>query len=233
MMKNYLKGLISFFIIFFLVSCDVFTTSWASWAARGPSSPAVTLDNVDELIDKAKNDPDLSLAVLIKTAEAAAKVSGDAKTELQIAAVEAAANAIALAQTVISVAGEIINIIDDQAAAEKAAKNAIKIMPNLVETGTVLYGLLPKDYPIGPEFINFIDTASAEDLALSAIIIFAGEAKKSGEDIDAYVAGFDITSPPLPPVLEMAAALAAAAGTKPPEELPNSLKNILDGLNLI
>jgi len=234
MIKQSLKILINLFFLFFLSSCtDFFSTSWAKWAVRDPSKliPNVTLGNVNDLIDMAENDPGLSFEVLQKIAEAAAKASGDEKAGLQAAAVGAAVNAVGLGQTIIGVAGDLANIdtgnTDD---AKSLAISAINNMPNLEGTGDALYNMLPS--PGSDEFDRFVENASAEDLAMAAVLLLAGDAKKNGGDSDDYENYVDGFRDDPSPQAELAIALAESIKTKPDAELPSSIQSILDGLNL-
>lgn len=219
---------IIFLMAALLFSCtDFFSTSWASWASRDPSKliPSVTVDNVHELIEMTENDPDMALEVLIKTGEAADKASGDDKAELQAAAVEAAVNAVGLGQTIINSVGELASIetVED---AKNAVLDAINGMPNLEEASSALYDLLPKD-PTSEEFDNFVNTASAEEIALAAILLLTGEAKKAGDSED-YVDNFNSgSSPEAKLALDLAAALAGKE-----DEIPPHIDDILKGINL-
>ena len=228
--NNFLSVLFILAITALLVSCtDFFSSSLASWAARDPANliPDVTIDNVNELIEIAQNDPDLSLELLIKIEEAAEGASGGEKAELQAAAVDAAANAVGLGQTILNSAGELAGI-EDAESAKDAILGAIDSMPNLEDACAALYELLPKD-PSGEEFENFINTATPDDIALAAILLLAGEAKKNAEDIEGYVNTFDADSGP---EAKLALNLAAALADKE-EELSETLFDILESLNLI
>ena len=213
-----------------LFSCtDFFSSSWASWAARDPAKliPDVTPDNVDELIEIAQNDPDLSLELLIKIGEAAEGASDEEKAKLQAAAVEAAANAVGLGQTILGAAGGLTDLEDGEDAKD-AILDAVNSMPNLDEASSSLYDTLPKDAPHGEEFENFIDTATPDEIALAAILLLAGEAKKN--DGEEYVDNFrsSPTSPEAQLALDLAASLADKEG-----ELSGSLHDILESLNLL
>jgi len=233
-MKNCLRGCFPFIIILALLlgSCtEFFSTSLASWAARDPSRliPPVTIDNVNELIQMAENDPDLSLELLKKIGEAAGKKSGEEKAGLQAAAVEAAVNAVGLGQTLINTAGELANF--ETADAKDLVMDAINSMPNLDDASDALFKMLPKD-PSGADFEKFIETAGAEDIAMAAVLLLAGEAKKydsiPGNDIGNYDVTADVSD-------EAGLALALIAGlldAGKDSELPDPIHNILDGLKL-
>ena len=234
---NKKKHFLLFFCLFLAMtvlfpSCtDFFSTSWASWAARNPSGliPTVTLDNLNELIEISENDPDLSLELLTGIAEALNGASDEEKEELQAAAVEVAINAVGLGQTIISAAGAIANIKTAEDA-KIVAIDVINRMPNLEETSSVLFDILND----ADAFQTFINNASLEDIAMTAILIFAGEAKNSG-DVEYFVAHFNPNPDPADePELALAVDLAKyIVGSGRESELPDSLQNILDGLNLI
>ena len=228
--KRHIIFILPFLAIAVLVSCtDFFSSSLASWAARDPKNliPDVTVDNVNELVELAENDPDLSLEVLLKIEEAVEGASDEEKAALQVAAVEAAGNAVGLGQTILNSAGEFAGLEDNDDAID-AILDAIDNMPNLEEASSALYDLLPKD-PSGEEFDNFINTASADEIALAAILLLAGEAKKSGDD-EEYVDNF--RSNPTSPEAQLALDLTAALADKE-DELSETMRNILEGLNLI
>ena len=213
----------------FLSCTDFFSSSWAAWARRDPAAliPDVTPDNVNELIELTENDPDLSLELLKKIGEAVQGASGDDKAALQAAAVAAAANAVGLGQTIINAAGDIAKVTDVDEAID-AILDAINEMPNLDEVCDELFKLLPHD-PSSEEFQNFIDNASPEDIALAAILLLAGEAKKAGGDIHDYIDNFDENSSDR---VKLALDLTAAIADKE-DELSDNLLEILKGLNLL
>ena len=214
-----------------LGSClDFFSNSWASWAARDPSSliPAVTLDNVNDLIEMAENDPDLSLALLLRIGEAVDDASDEEKAALQAAAVEAAVNAVGLGQTIAGAAGDFANISDVDSAID-VIMDAINNMPNLDEVSEALFDLLPA--PGSGEFNTFIENATAEEIALAAILLLAGEAKKYDSDPNHNIHNFDISGEGSDEA-ELAKALAMSLTTIQ-DELPPNLYDILSGLNLI
>jgi hypothetical protein len=211
---------IAIFGLFF--SCtDVFTTSLGTWAQRDPSSliPKVTKSNVQELIALTENSPDQSLALLYGIADAA-----NGNPALQAAALQAAANASGFGAALLKHAGNIDEI--DQNNAGDYVADAIKDMSNLGEVSDVLLSTLPN--PASPAWNDFVESASAEDLAIAAAVLLAAEAKKSG-DPAAYISA----SPPAIPsdAFNLAEDLAtAAAGTYTGGGFLNDL---LDGLGLL
>ena len=228
-------------------SCsDFFSNSWAKWAARDPNKliPRVSLDNIDDLLKMAENDPDLSLAILKKLKNAADGASSDEdKAKLQSAALEAAINAVGLGQAVISTAGKLtgLNGDDPETEAKDLIVDAINGLTNLEETSAALISVLP---PVGsPEFDNFASTASANDLAMAATVLVAGEAKKQADnfdgdfneyldDLESRIRSGDPEDLEESENLAQAMALAAALVGRQ-DELDSSLLNALSGLGLL
>jgi hypothetical protein len=201
------------------LSCsDFFTTSLASWAQRDPSKliPPVNAGNVGDLILLTESSPDQSLALLERIAGANA---ANPSPELQTAAVTAATNASGIGTAILQHAGDITGI--DATNVESIAVDAINSLSNAVEAGAVLESILPD--PADPEWGVFVAAASAEDLAMAAVVILAGRAKGSG-DPAAYISGF--TSTPG----DIATELAEAALAKPDHS--GLLADILSGLKL-
>jgi len=234
------KNRICFILAIFMISalftaCTAFFSSTlAPWAARDPKKliPKVTVDNVAELIAMAENDPDMSLALLEKIKSAIEGASGEDKLILQGAALEAAVNAAGLGQAVLGAAGKFTSLDGDSSEedAKKMVLDALNGMKNLEDAGAILFDILPK--PQDPDFEDFTNKASADDLAMAAMVILAGEVKKNGaDDIEDYVECFK-DSPNEAEELAMAMALAAALEGRE-DELSGPLKDALKGLNLI
>jgi hypothetical protein len=208
------------------VSCtDFFTTSWASWAARDPSNLIrnVSAGNVDEYITMAENNPDLSMEVLNGIGGAIGSASGEDKTKLQNAAVTAAVNASDLTNTLMNNVAEISNLENADDVKDLIA-GTLNDMNNLTPASDALTAILP-DPGDTEAFDAFTASASAEDLAMAAALILAGEAKKSGEEIFT-----DYETAAIPPesqhAVDLAEALAVAALDKQPAGGENS--NLLD-----
>ena len=230
-----LSPIITVFVLAVLLTAcrDFFSNSMAPWAARNPDKliPAITVDNIDELLAMAENDPELSMAILKKLKEAVDHASGGDKLKLQNAAMEAAVNAAGLGQAVLGAAGKLTSLEGDttEEDAKKMVLDAVNGMKNLEEAGSVLFDTLPK--PSDPNFSDFTDTASADDLALAAVVLLAGEVKKNGDDMDNYVNHYQ-SGPTETEELAMALAIAAALDSRE-DELSGPLKDALKGLNLI
>jgi hypothetical protein len=221
--------------IFFIVlplffSCtDFFSTSLASWAARNPESliPKVTTDNVDELIASSENNPDMSLAVLKKIQDALKGAGSGATSDLQAAALGAAANASGFGSTILNKAGDISKVMEDKDNAKGLVVDAISDMPNLVETSETLTAILPK--PGTGEFDAFVEKADADDLATAAAVLLAAEAKGKDDYIDSFDPNTADTES-----ARLAVELARAASQKYEEDnSAGRLKDILEGLNLV
>jgi len=216
------------------ISCtDFFSSSWAPWAARDPNKlvPKVTTGNVDELILMAENNPDLSLAVLEKIGSAVKGASGKSKQKLQNAALSAATNAVGLGQAALGAANDIINIdlSNEDEAAEQAKKillDAVDNMKNLDSTTQALLEILP-DPNDSEAFDEWASGANADDLAMAAAILLAGEVKKA-DNIDDYL---DTYHEDPSDSAALAIALASALDGRE-DELSGPLKSILQGLDL-
>ena len=227
-----------------LLSCtDFFSNSWASWAARDPDKlvPTVTAGNVDELIAISENNTDLSLAVLKKIGNATKGASGDDLLKLQKAALGAATNAVGLTQAVLSTVKDLGNIdLTDPNETDQVKQivlDAIGSMKNLDSTSTVLLAILPvPDDLNNPDsaFNEWARGAKADDLAMAAVVLIAGDVKDKNietiEDIGDYIDGLNSGTSDN---AEMALALALATTlNNRVDELSDSLKNVLNGLNL-
>jgi hypothetical protein len=223
---------------FLLCSCtQFFSSSLAPWAARKPADlvPPVTVDNVDELIEIAENDPDLSLEVLKGIGKALEDADADEKSSLQAAALQAASNASGMGAAIMHQAGNISEAMEDKDNVKGLVADVLGEMDNLGETSDVLSDILPE--PGTPEFNAFVEKADADDLAMAAAILLAAEAKEQVNSED-YFTSFDPKDPgaSLNPRENMAVALAKSAlgkGDDPNSGLSGRLKEILEGLNLL
>ncbi|MDR1212074.1 MAG: hypothetical protein LBK40_07580 [Spirochaetaceae bacterium] len=240
MEKNCFKVLALFPVlgIFSLVSCtDFFSTSLATWAQRDRTklNIKVTASNVDDLIAQNGNDPDTSLAIL-KGIEAALKgASGQSKLDLESAALEAAANAAGLGNTVLGKSQEILDAIDSGVDADVLAlvENVIDSLDNLGATASTLLAALPD--PGDPTaFEAFIENSDPTKLALAAAVLLASEAEQAG-GASGYIAGF--TGTPSSPNEAMAVAIAGgiASNYASTEEgtVDAIIENMLKQLKLI
>jgi hypothetical protein len=219
-----------FLLSLVFVSCtDFFTTSWGEWAARNPANliPKVTAGNVQELVDMAENNPDLSLEVLKKIGAAVGGASGGDKTKLQNAAVAAALNASDLTGALMNNASNVSNL-EDPEQVKDLISNTLNGMDNLGPASDALTAILAQDTEA------FKDSASADDLAMAAALILAGEAKKA-DNADLFD---DLDNATIPPESQAAVDLAKDLAGKAAEKYDagggdNSvLKDLLDKLGL-
>ncbi|MDR2134841.1 MAG: hypothetical protein LBP27_07005 [Treponema sp.] len=221
-----------------LCSCtQFFSSSLAPWAARNPADlvPPVTADNVNELVEIAENDPDMSLEVLKGIDRALRNAGAGEKSSQQAAALQAASNASGMGSAIMHQAGNISETMENKDNAKKLVADVLGDMGNLKETGSVLVGILPE--PGTPEFNAFVEKADADDLAMAAAVILAAEAKENLNSED-YFASFDPGDPgaSLNRRENMAVELAKSAldkGDDPNSGLSGRFKDILEGLNLL
>jgi len=231
-MKKHIIGKLALFFVVLLIlnSCtQFFSTSLAPWAARDPDTliPAVTADNVSELIELAEDNPDLSLAILKKIKKAADGANEEDEAALLAAALQAAANATALGPAVLGNAGSIIDALNNSDNAAEAVTKALDSMKNLAEVSDILDDIL---VPGTSAFSAFLDAASADDLAIAAAIIIASEAKDFIDSED-YLNSFDPSGASLTSKEELAIELAVAAAGK--SDLSDRLKDLIAGLGLV
>ena len=221
-------------VSFLLCSCtDFFSTSLASWAARDPESliPDVTSDNVDELIQKTRNDPALSLVVLKRIKSASKNAKGKDLLALQQASVQAASNATGIASALISQAGN-ISSINDKDSAISLIESSLSSIKNLVSVADNLNDIMPDPVPGDPAWDNFINNTSADDLAIVAVLLLAGEAKKDPDGVEDYLEN-KFKGNPVTEQEVLAVALVVEAVNKTDSSgLSDSLKALVEGLNL-
>ncbi|MDR1177935.1 MAG: hypothetical protein LBK64_03830, partial [Spirochaetaceae bacterium] len=160
--------------VFSLVSCtDFFSTSLATWAQRDRTKLTikVTASNVDDLIAQNGNDPDTSLAILKGIETALKGASGQSKLDLESAALEAAANAAGLGNTVLGKSKAILDAIESAPSDVLAlVEDVIDSLKNLNATASTLLAALP--HPGDPTaFDAFIDNSDPTKLALAAAVL--------------------------------------------------------------
>ena len=218
------------------VSCtDFFSTSLAPWATRDPDKVIgnVTAGNVNDMVALAENDPSLSLAVLNQIQTAInGNISDQEKLVLQNAAVGAAINASGLGQAALEMVSNISNFEGSDSA--DLLIQAIDGMKNLEEAASVLSGILP-DPSDRDSFDAFTESASADDLAMAAALLIAGEAKKMGGDnINDYISslGQNIEEGKTLTYEENLAYEIALAALDRSQELSGPLGDLIAGLNL-
>ncbi|MDR0600872.1 MAG: hypothetical protein LBG42_00690 [Treponema sp.] len=212
--------------ILFSSCTNFFSTSLASWARRDPSAliPAVMAGNVNGLVEKAANDPALSLALLKSIRDAVRGTFGTGRTVLQAAAVKAAVNAAAPASAVLNHIDEDTEINSGNAA--DLFNRIVSDIKNLPETAGALKEALPAAaVPGDPEFDAFTGAADPYYLAMAAMVIFADDAVRSGNSA-AYISGY--TFPGRSSLVE---ALVQAAQDKGGDKL-GIVGDLLDNLHL-
>jgi hypothetical protein len=224
---------------FSALSCtDFFSNSLAPWAQRDRTklTVKVTADTVDQLLADYGNDPDTSLAILKGIKDAVKGASGHDKLDLQSAALEAAANAAGLGNTVLNQFNTILDAVadPDPTVIESTIQNIIDSLDNLQGASAALLGALP-DPAVDPTgFDNFVANSSPDKLALAAAVLLAAEAENNG-GAGSYISGFNPASPATPNE-EMAAAIAtkiAGDYASPDSEVDKVIQNMLAQLNLI
>ena len=232
-----------------IVSCtEFFSTTLAPWAARDPNKliPAVNAGNVDDLIARYGNNPDVSLTILKKIQSAVNGGASDADTKkLQSAALEAAVNAAGLLQAATGAVNQAGNIdFSNPEEARNFILDGVGNLKNLDAVSSALNEILPKpdssSPPYSDEFNAWAAGASADDLAMAAAVLIAGEIKgKNTVEIDTYLFSlYDNTGQPDPPAgsdtanLALAMAIASTLDGRV-DQLSGPYKNILQGLNLI
>jgi hypothetical protein len=211
-----------------LFSCtQFFSTSWAPWAARDYDKliPAVTAGNVNQLTSLYENDPDGSLALLKKIQAA------ESSPELEAAALKAAVNSISLVSAIAGVAGDLGSLGSlTEGETRDIIKDVLDGMKNLEKASEALSEILPS--PEDTEaWDNFTETASADDLAMGAVVLLLGEVSGNVDFDDPDALNDFLENLPDNKNIELAKALVEASIAKG-DELSGPLKNILDNLNL-
>ncbi|MDR3138898.1 MAG: hypothetical protein LBT95_04405 [Treponema sp.] len=226
-----------FALVFSLASCsDFFSTPLFPGAARDPSRliPPVTVNNVDDLILKSENNPALALAVLQKIQAALKGLSEDEARRLQVAALKAAANAVAIGPSLFNSLGGMPTSLK-QGQMRDLLADALKGIPNLPETGAALVAVIPDPEGDKGNFDAFTKSAKTDDLVFASLTLVAAEVKENGSNLKDYIASFN-ASDQLPPQADLAVRIAQAAAKKiqiDGEALTIPLHDILRELNLI
>ena len=171
-----------------LASCQqFFTTSLAKPLARDPASliPAVTASNAKALADTVADDPAGSLVVLKGLADVVASAPPAEQPALAALALDVAANASGVGSALLESTGEIADLVtggnlSDPATQDKlfdAIDNAIGGLANLGDSAETLTTILTgTSATIG----QIAENATADELAMAAIVLLAANAKDSG-----------------------------------------------------
>ena len=231
----------------FLFSCtDFFSTSLFPWAARDPGSfiPEVTLDNLEELKQLFEDDPEASLALLKKIRDAAKAqgLSEDEINQLLAGALGTAVNSAGLGQAVLGAVGSMSNFGDmSDEEVREALFGSIANLSNLEETSSILSDMLPEPGTppaFSQEFRDFTDSASADDLAMAAVVLLLGAAVEVAEGdfnqfLDDPVSIWNTIPNPTREMAQAMAVISALDGREDELSEGSALANILEHLNLI
>ena len=223
-----------------LTTCsDFFSTSLASGLARDQDDiiPDVTVDNINELVDQAEGNSDLAVAVLGGIEDAMDEATPDEAAVLRAAAVELASTASGVGVAVLNDAGTILDTLESGNLDDPIVKNdlisdiadSLEGLSNLEETSSSLVAILPSpDDTVA--FDAFVANATADDLAMAAIVLLSAQATASPDGTETYLGDFDSASTSLTPAEELAVALAAKAAEK--DDGTGALSDLLEVLNL-
>jgi hypothetical protein len=122
-----LKALSAALIVLFLMnSCvEFFSTSWGEIFKRDPKNVKVTASNVNDLLDAAKGDPDLSKAILDQ-------INSESPDTLKLAAIKAANQAANISAMALENIGDLLDALDnkDSKAQEKALREVVENIQN-------------------------------------------------------------------------------------------------------
>ncbi len=219
-----------------------FTNSLASGLARDQADlvPDVTVKNIDDLMTQAEGNSDLSLAVLDGIGDSMAGATPEEQAVLRGAAVELAVTASGVGTAVLRDSGTILETLDGGDLEDPAVKSeliaqvssSLSGLSNLQDTSTALIAVMPSpDDTVA--FDAFVENATADDLAMAAVVLLAAESDDSEGGTEAYIDGFDSESETLSPAEELAVALAVKAADKNETEGgTGTLNDLLEALNL-
>lgn len=242
-MKKRVFPVVAVFIsaAFLSMSCQqFFTTSVAATLARDPASlvPAVSSTNAAELAAAVSDDPDASLVVLSGLEDLIAAAPAEEQAELAALALDVASNASgvggALLTTVDSLAGILTGgDLSDPETLDglfTTIDEAIAGLGNLGDTSTSLVAILSGTTAT---IDDIAETATAEELAMAAIVLLSANAQNDAGGVAGYVGGLDPNSSSLSASEQLAVDLAAAAAAKyDAEGGTGPLASILSSLNL-
>jgi ribosomal silencing factor RsfS len=165
-----------------VTSCtDFFTTSLGKWAARDVSKidVKVTAENVEDLVEQAKGDKEMQLAILDKVVDAAKDASGEEKQELQNAGVGLVLDTTDIMGTVMENIGDINNLesMEDPSEMIDYFTSIVNSIDNLQESTDALTTLIPSDDASIDEYMNGNDIGEG-DLALISVLLLASEIQR-------------------------------------------------------
>ena len=215
-----------------LISCtDMFTTSWGGWAKRDRDTMEinVTADNIDSLMNKSANDPELQQAILRNLLKSQANASGSEKAKLQNAGTSLAINSSGLLMAVLK---EVTSLDDLDTMDHTGLADLFgRVLDNtlyLDGSSKDLLALVPDPVSDPAGFKSYTDNVGGSDLAMAAVLLLCSDAKASG-DAQSYIDSFDGTATPDHPMTDLALELAKASVAKDPDGI---FASVLAHLNL-
>jgi hypothetical protein len=190
----------------------------------------VTTDNIDDLVSQSEGNPDMAAAVLNGIEDAMAGASAAEQAELRAAAVNLASTASGVGVAILNDAGTILENLDGADVVSNIS-DAIGGLSNLDSTASTLVAILPSpDDTVA--FDAFVAQATADDLAMAAVVLLADKATSSSDGTEAYLNGFDSSAATSPQEL-LALKLAESARAKNTAEGGGgTIGELLDALNL-
>jgi hypothetical protein len=225
-------------LVLSFASCqEFFTTSLASSLARDPADlvPTVTEKNAAELAELTSGDADASLILLDGLTAVIADASAAEKVDLAVLALGVATSASDLESTLLESSSDLLNLLTagtlDDVAVYALVEDALSGLGNLSESAAALTAIFTAS---GAPSINAIAaTASAEDMAMAAIMLLSSAASADSGGVSSYIGAFDPTSVTLTATEQLAVDLATAAATKyAADGGTGALADMLSTLNL-
>ncbi len=203
-----------------LVSCqNFFTTSLGTPFVRDSSTLVanLTVDNVADCVESAKNDQSLSLAILDSLSSLIDTASAEEVPALQSAALDAAVNASGVGTAI----GEIISdstVLDivlsgdlsDQTTQDELigyVDDVLTGLDNLSEASSLLVDVLP-DPTDTTAYAAFVDSSTPEQLAMAAVTLLADAATSSGDDLVTFVSTLDTSDSEIALAMDLATSAA-------------------------
>jgi hypothetical protein len=221
-------------------SCSgFFTNSLASGLARDQDDlvPKVTTANIDELVEQAEGNSDFAVAVMSSIQDSMEEATPAEASVFRAAAVELAVTASGVGTAVLDDAGTILDTLENGDLSDPAVKDdlisdiadTLNGLSNLDETVSSLVAILPTSDDTAA-IDAFIVNATADDLAMAAIVLLAAQAVTSADGTESYLKDFASTSVSLTPVEKLAVTFAAKAAER--DDGSGPLSDLLEVLNL-
>jgi hypothetical protein len=169
-----------------LGSCEVFSTSWASWAARDLSKVEITVDNIEDLIDEMAGDPKKSLELLQKLEQAVKNASPGDKATLQAAALDVAINAAGLVSAALDSVSTLLDALDsastpgESTKLGKSGEELLGILNKLQNTSAISSSL---NSIIGEPSQAFQKEAGTTQLMMAGLILAYDDVAQDGEKV--------------------------------------------------